>query len=162
MQPLVGLPKTARLEYLTHPDLVIVNHEVQNKEGLLDWLLNVITWEARDKILPQLISQGFKFSAFLETCDVELKDSNMKYEIFSYYSGLYDSTYIETKKELAENRQGKIIAHLIMKKIKGCSDWNQFYDTIKYDDTFSEDIRQKIEKEIDNIEKIKKEEKDNE
>ena len=148
MLPLVGLPKTADIE-LQGKNLQIRNHQVQGETCLLRLFICFLDWygprrnPSWKKIIPQFISQGFKFDAVREQCIKDLRDPKNLPKI------LFDlNSYAIKDMQVAEKFSGTIhagrVATEIESRIKSWSDWMDIHREF----ASGEDLRKKLHEKI--------------
>ena len=144
MNPLNGLPRTAVIRHpVVDSRLEIKNHKVAHPDSFLRWLLGEdddadYNWyDVRD----QLISQGIRYDAFVETCRTELQDEHKRYRIFYLLSDFYGYGKLLY---FTSSVQGRMIADELMGKISTCKTWDQFHDATIWNGDFHSKIKEKI------------------
>ena len=139
MQP----PKSARIKCYIWDDLIIENHQILNDDGLLDWMGAIFVCKEWNEIVPQLISRGFKFNAFVEWCIRELTDTK-KFAVFmSYYvssDDIRDRMY-----QFKDTQEGKATIKRIITLFFSCKNWNDLYETFHEFGVFGCHIEKEIQ-----------------
>ena len=147
MLPLVGLPRTANVKSKQTSDLVIENHKVLYKDGLFSWLSFVITWADWDVVIPQLLSQGFKFDAVRDQCIKDIKDPEKLTRILYYMDIRCLASLDDVKKFTATKHTAEIIL-LIESKLKSCRNWTEFHREFKRDGDFKEKLSEIFKRQL--------------
>ena len=128
MKPLIRLPKTADIVCPELNNLIVRNHKVVRPEsGILWWLLDTVGYKHWNQVLPQMISQGFRFEAVIEECIEDLRDPE-KLSVIIYWIN-NDKNRYENQKYLSENTQtGEKIAVRFAKKLHTYENWKKLND----------------------------------
>ena len=145
MNPLMGLPKTARIVTKSVQDLVIKNHKVTDNNSFMYMILFMIENKHWKQVLPQLISQGFKIDGVIEECIRDMKDQKHVNRILSnfycnekYYGYFKHSQSPEIVK----------IGECIIKKLKTCKNWDQLYQMMRKNSDFQKEMQKKMKEVI--------------
>ena len=133
MNPLIQLPRTARIVTISVEDLEIENHMVVSHQRMLLWMMHVMNRDLWDDVLSQLISQGFTTDAVMQTCETELNDSL----VFRY---LMDQLGVQVSEH---STAGKNIKIEITRKFQNIKTWNQLHDAMHRDAGFRKKIVEK-------------------
>ena len=149
MQKINGLPKSVAID-VDYTFLRIENHEVQNHDGILPWAFSVLNWEIWDRVLPQMIRQGFKYDGFVGELISDLKDKKKFIRILYLYDVAYSRRPDEDRIKYHNSTQMRNSMEAFIKKISSCKNWEQFYHVMKKGSDFQKMMKTRITKEVEN------------
>ena len=142
MHGLMGLPKKAHIISDQWFDLHVNDNLVSSHTYLMRWIIGVVKHGDWEVVLPQLISQGFKFEAVKEECILNLQDTKKCVGIFwSLYKSHYNWSEIT---QFTSGSEAREISHLLIKKIETCKNWNQLKKMIRHGNIFNRFLANKI------------------
>ena len=138
MKPLVALPESAHIVCTGELVLKIKNNKVvSEKNNFIWWLMAILKFGHWDEALPQMISQGFRYDAFLERCVAEIRDLNKFASMiwWHYPSGIFFDN-LDRHIKFVSSPAGLALAVQIISKINTCRNWQEFYILMKRDSPF--------------------------
>ena len=140
MNKLVQLPKTAFITCPNWSDLKITNHQATSG-NFTYWILGAQNYEYWEEVLPQLISQGFRYNAVVEQIIQDIKNPEKIGEIL-WYMGIKKSPKKLVK--FVSTKSGQETVSEMIKKIHLCKNWKQFHNTFKQESLFMQNFETKI------------------
>ena len=132
MNTLIQLPRTADVDAIGK-GLKIRDHKVINGNYLLNWLFGISQWDEWSKVLPQMISQGFKIGAVIEECIMDL----VKFDLSWFLEIGCSHDKID---KLPLTLTGRRIRAELKKRLQACKNWNDLIDVINPKGEFSKKI----------------------
>ena len=152
-QSIVQLPFMAfvkfRVSYVR-----IRNHKVINHNGLFGAIRTIILREKADRqILTKFEKHGINFEAVIEYCANELEDdSRILADMIRWGYGIRgqikDGVYMKECNDFSKSPTGRPIADMFVDNIRDCRDWQELYDELHPQSTFSKHMTKKIHKEM--------------
>ena len=144
MNDLVGLPNNAVITVATPgTNLEIINHEVINPSGLLNWLIFAFGQDDSNHILSQMISQGFKLEGVIEHCIKELHNRSFLVDILSNFDS-DDVRQYQIERHFKKDGTGGDIVSDFEIDLSTCKDWTDLYDLFKTDSVFHEEMTRNV------------------
>ena len=173
-QSLVRLPETVDLK-INDTSLHIRDHRVASGYGLYVWVSDIIqyidsqrcknsefTYDDWNTVVTNMEKQGLVYEAVIEWCVQELENKTDILEHIVYFH--YNITRIQRKTPIAislevlsdflKNDRGRSIANQLIEKIRSCDDWQDFYDEMRLTSRFNMDLKNRIQREVDQCLKI--------
>ena len=153
MIPLMGIPKTADIEFDFSPLTIryvikIRGQKIPEGANLFYHIAMAIKYGIWEKIEKQFIQQGFQFDGVMEYCMKDMQDSpprtllDMIGELDLKNRGIGFTQFVKRKAE-------KWIAVEYIKMMKDCKNWRQFYHVMKKDSDFHKKLRVNITKRVE-------------
>ena len=142
MNPLVQLPKTANI-LSEYEELVIRDHTALNRNGFLTWVLEIMFNGEWGVVLPQLISQEFRFEAVREQCIKDLKDPKKHYGLFENFAK-YGIPSLDCWKKLTKSTMVEKFFSEIIKKISDSKNWVEFHYIMNDESDYRTELSKKM------------------